>query len=127
MVFVDVTHAKKKTNGSFVTARPFARASSSAPRPRVHKGGGENSSTNLGVARMEWIDTGGVDTSHDWSILGLGCSRLMIHDSGHESGPCLISEILTRSHTERVCFITIVGHHEQSQSPHKSTQVRRFY
>ena len=41
MVFVDVTHAKKKTNGSFATARPFARASSSAARPRVHKGGGE--------------------------------------------------------------------------------------
>ena len=40
MVFVDVTHAKKKTNGSFATARPFARASSSAARPRVHKGGG---------------------------------------------------------------------------------------
>ena len=68
MVFVDVTHAKKKTNGSFAAARPFARASSSAPRPRVHKGGGENSSANMGVAWLNlslsarlvrgWIDTG---------------------------------------------------------------------
>ena len=44
---------------------------------------------------------------------------LMVHFMS--LGPCLISEILTRSHTERVCFIIIVGHHEQSQSPHKST------